>query len=174
MKDSSIKESKESKESKDSKDSKDSSIKESFKSHFKESFIQAAGRHLYDAEIMLAQHRWDNAVYLAGYVVECTLKVIVEQYINNKACQKFGHNLRQLQGKGIGRLRIIYPILDAHLSISRTNGTVLAEDHPERRYFEYGLWDELEATEAVKRAAEIYNQIIPRLILDGRISSKEL
>ena len=76
--------------------------------------------------------------------------------------------------KGIGRLRIIYPILDAHLSISRTNGTVLAEDHPERRYFESGLWDELEATEAVKRAAEIYNQIIPRLILDGRISSKEL
>ncbi|MCL2934975.1 MAG: HEPN domain-containing protein [Trichodesmium sp. MAG_R03] len=139
----------------------------------KESFIQAAGRHLYDAEILLAQHRWDNAVYVAGYVVECTFKSIVEQYINNEACEKFGHNLRELQGKGIERLRIIYPILDAHLLISRTNGTVLAEDHPERRYFESGLWDELEATEAVKRAAEIYNQIIPRLILDGRISRKE-
>lgn len=43
-----------------------------------ESFIQAAGRHLHDAKILLVQNRWDNAVYLAGYVVECTFKVVVE------------------------------------------------------------------------------------------------
>ncbi|MEM1168060.1 MAG: DNA-binding protein [Cyanobacteria bacterium P01_H01_bin.35] len=100
-----------------------------------ESFIQAAGRHLHDAEILLVQNRWDNAVYLAGYVVECTFKVLVEQYINNEACKKFGHDLRELQGQSIERLRIIYPILDSKLPISRTNGTVLVNYHPERRYF---------------------------------------
>ena len=36
-----------------------------------ESFSQAAGRHLQDAKILCEQERWDNAVYLAGYVVEC-------------------------------------------------------------------------------------------------------
>jgi hypothetical protein len=34
-----------------------------------ESFSQAAGRHLQDAKILCEQERWDNAVYLAGYVV---------------------------------------------------------------------------------------------------------
>lgn len=139
-----------------------------------ESFIQAAARHLHDAEILLFQHRWDNAVYLAGYVVECTFKVIVEEYINNEACKKFGHDLTELEGKGIERLRIIYPILDSQLPISRTNGTVLTDYHPQRRYFKSDLWNESEATNAVERAAEIYNEIIPRLILDGRISSEEL
>ncbi|NEN92268.1 MAG: HEPN domain-containing protein [Okeania sp. SIO3H1] len=139
-----------------------------------ESFIQAAGRHLHDAEVLLARHRWDNAVYLAGYVVECTFKVLVEQCIDNKACQKFGHNLTELEGKGTERLRIIYPILDSQLPISRTNGTVLTDYHPQRRYFRSDLWNEKEATDAVERAAEIYNEIIPRLILDGRISSEEL
>jgi hypothetical protein len=35
-----------------------------------ESFPQAASRHLQDAKILLDKQRWDNAVYLAGYVVE--------------------------------------------------------------------------------------------------------
>ncbi|NEP89265.1 MAG: HEPN domain-containing protein [Okeania sp. SIO2C2] len=139
-----------------------------------ESFIQAAGRHLHDAEILLVQNRWDNAIYLAGYVVECTFKVIVEQCINNRTCQKFGHDLTELQDKSIERLRTIYPILDCKLPISRTNGTILVNYHPQRRYFNSGLWNEKEAKEAVQRAAEIYNEIIPRLILDGKISSEEL
>lgn len=139
-----------------------------------ESFIQAAARHLHDAEILLNQQRWDNAIYLAGYVVECTFKVLVDKYISDRDCSKFGHNLTELQGKGIERLRIIYPTLDTQLPISRTNETVLADYHPQRRYFKSGLWNESEAREAVKRAAEIYNEIIPRLILDGRISSGEI
>ena len=43
-----------------------------------ESFSQAAGRHLQDAKILCEQERWDNAVYLAGYVVECSFKVLIE------------------------------------------------------------------------------------------------
>jgi len=34
------------------------------------SFSNSAGRHLQDAQILLGEQRWDNAVYLAGYVVE--------------------------------------------------------------------------------------------------------
>lgn len=35
-----------------------------------ELFASAAGRHLQDAKILLSKNRWDNAIYLAGYVVD--------------------------------------------------------------------------------------------------------
>ena len=62
-----------------------------------ESFSQAAARHLYDANVLLNGQRWDNAVYLAGYVVECSFKVLVEKYIDQAAVKKYGHDLAALQ-----------------------------------------------------------------------------
>lgn len=70
-----------------------------------DNFQQAAARHLQDAQYLLTQHRWDNAVYLAGYVVECSFKVLVEVYVKNSAKQ-YGHNLAELQGKAMERLRL--------------------------------------------------------------------
>lgn len=35
---------------------------------------EAAGKHLADAEVLLAAGRADGAAYLSGYVVECSLK----------------------------------------------------------------------------------------------------
>ncbi|MEX8520456.1 MAG: hypothetical protein AB3X44_18265 [Leptothrix sp. (in: b-proteobacteria)] len=35
---------------------------------------EAAGKHLADAEVLLAAKRADGAAYLSGYVVECSLK----------------------------------------------------------------------------------------------------
>lgn len=135
-----------------------------------ENFQQAAARHLYDAKCLLNQQRWDNAVYLAGYVVECSFKVLVEVYINSLTAKKYGHDLAELQGKAMERLRLIYPALDIQFPASRTMGTVLEQNHPERRYAQSGLWSEIESKEAVQRAEEIYLDIIPKLILDGRIS----
>lgn len=43
-----------------------------------ESFSSSAGRHLQDAKALLEYQRWDNAVYLAGYVVECSFKVLID------------------------------------------------------------------------------------------------
>jgi hypothetical protein len=140
-----------------------------------ESFPQAAARHLHDAKILLDKQRWDNAVYLAGYVVECGFKVLVEVYIpeGKTAVKKYGHDLTELQGKAMDRLLLIYPVL-MQLPASRTMGTVLDQYHPERRYYKSGIWNQTEAKEAVNRAEEIYQEIIPKLVLDGRLSSKEL
>lgn len=135
-----------------------------------EHFQQAAARHLCDAQYLLSQQRWDNAVYLAGYVVECSFKVLVEVYIDSLTAKKYGHDLAELQGKAMERLRLIYPALDMQLPASRTMGTVLEQNHPTRRYAKSGLWSEIEAKAAAKRAEEIYLEIIPKLILDGRIS----
>lgn len=141
-----------------------------------EYFAQAAGRNLHDARRLRACQRWDNAVYLAGYVVECAFKVLVERYFNEDeaAAKKFGHELTKLEGEAIERLRVMYPGLDKQLPASRTAGTVLAQAHPERRYAQSDLWNESEASEAINLPEEIYLKIIPRLVLDGKISSREL
>jgi HEPN domain-containing protein len=140
----------------------------------KQSFSSAASRHLHDSEILLKEQRWDNAVYLAGYVVECAFKTLVELYLdgNDEATKKFGHNISQLEGKAMDRLRVIYPFLGKELPSSRISGTVLAIDHPERRYAESSLWTKDEAEKSVKRAKEIYQETILKLVLDGLIFSK--
>jgi len=143
----------------------------------------SAGRHLQDAQILLTEHRWDNAVYLSGYVVECSFKVLIEQYFNQpsrdrsaakKEAKKFVHDLAKLEGKAMERLRTMYPILDRQLPSSRIDGTVLANDHPERRYAASNLWTEEQATISVERAGEIYKSIIPKLVLDGLILSQDI
>lgn len=141
-----------------------------------ESFSSAAGRHLQDAQILLRNQRWDNAVYLAGYVVECSFKIVIEQYFkkDRAAVKKYGHDLTELEGRAMERLRVLYPILDNQLPASQKLNTVLAQDHPERRYAKSGLWTEKQAKLAVQRAEEIYRQIIPKLVLNGLISSKDI
>jgi HEPN domain-containing protein len=141
-----------------------------------ESFSNSASRHLQDAQSLLQTQRWDNAVYLAGYVVECSFKSLVEQYLGGgtSAIKNYGHNLTELDGKTMERLRVLYPILDRKLPVSRIAGTILAQYHPDRRYAKSGLWTEDEAKLAVQRAAEIYREIIIKLVLDGSISSKDI
>jgi HEPN domain-containing protein len=141
-----------------------------------ESFSNSAGRHLQDAKILLESQRGDNAVYLAGYVVECSFKLLVEQYFkkNKGAVKKYGHDLTELEGRAMERLRVLYPILDRQLPASRIVDTVLAQDHPERRYAKSQLWTEDQANLAVQRAEDIYRQIIPKLVLNGSISSKDI
>lgn len=141
-----------------------------------EFFSNSAGRHLQDAQLLLVEQRWDNAVYLAGYVVECSFKVLVEQHFkqDQRAVIKYGHDLTELEGRAMERLRVLYPILDRQLPASRIAGTVLAQNHPERRYSKSGLWAEADATTAVQRAEEIYREIITKLVLNGSISSQDI
>jgi len=142
-----------------------------------ESFAQAAARHLQDAKLLLNHHRWDNAIYLAGYVVECSFKVLVGIYIDQidqKEVKKYGHDLTKLQGQAMDRLRLMYPVLDMQLPASQTTGTVLDQYHPERRYFKSSYWSPSDTELAVEKAEQIYIEIIPQLILDGTISSKDV
>ena len=142
------------------------------------SFPQAAARHLHDAKILLnvlneeREERLDNAVYLAGYVVECSFKVLVTVYLSEdiEEIKTHGHDLKKLQGKAMNRLRLMYPVLDMQLPTSRIQGTILSRNHPERRYAKSGLWNKTEAKDAVERAEQIYQEIIPKLILDGIIA----
>ena len=141
-----------------------------------DSFSNSAGRHLQDAQILLKKKRWDNAVYLAGYVVECCFKVLVEENFKHdqNAARKYNHDITELDGRLMERLRVIYPFVDKQLPASRIMGTVLNQNHPMRRYFKSGHWTETDAQSAVQRAEEIYREIISKLVLDGSIPSRDI
>ena len=48
-----------------------------------ENFISAAARHSFDADLLIENKRLDNAGYLAGYAVECSLKAIILRHRSN-------------------------------------------------------------------------------------------
>ncbi len=43
-----------------------------------EDYPEAAGKHMQDSGALLARGRYDGAAYLAGYVVECALKTLIQ------------------------------------------------------------------------------------------------
>ena len=42
-----------------------------------EHYTNAAHRHLQDSKVLLDAQRWDGSAYLAGYVIECSLKALI-------------------------------------------------------------------------------------------------
>lgn len=63
-----------------------------------EHFPNAACRHLVDSEHLLSVSRWDGSAYLAGYVIECSLKALIAHPTAPPGVdlQNIGHNLSAL------------------------------------------------------------------------------
>lgn len=139
-----------------------------------ESFFQAAGRHLISADTLHKAAMWDESVYLAGYVVECTYKAVAERYVSQMGARAYNHKISELENKGMKRLRVLFPETDKKLPLSRTEGTILDRYHPERRYAANGLWTETESTTAVDRARSIFYETVGGLVLDGIVPRREL
>ena len=137
-------------------------------------FAHAAGRHLTDAQTLVAQNRLDNAMYLAGYVVECSLKALVSHHLGRAAAQQYGHDLAALQGRALQQLRVLVPQAHLRLPTSGTLGTGLDHGHPVRRYWASGLWTLQEVQVALNRAADIYRGTVLSMVLNGELSSQEL
>lgn len=65
-----------------------------------EHYPNSALRHLKDSKVLLDAQRWDGSIYLAGYVVECSLKaLIVAPSVSlppGKSWDSDGHDLGRL------------------------------------------------------------------------------
>lgn len=46
-------------------------------------YPEAASKHFLDSKALMARRRFDGAAYLAGYVVECTLKTLIQLETGN-------------------------------------------------------------------------------------------
>ena len=60
---------------------------------------EAARKHLDDAYTLIVHNRHDGASYLAGYVVECSLKSVI--LLGGQNARKYGHDLNKLSAEAI-------------------------------------------------------------------------
>lgn len=141
----------------------------------KESFLQAAGRHLYDATVLLDNGRYDNTVYLTGYSIECILKEILTYHnIQSKAIRQYQHDLELLHSATTDKLQLLFPQLNHFFRTPIDDLIFIAEGHPEKRYWKSSVYTEEIARKSVDVSKEIYQSTVSSLLLDGKITLEDL
>lgn len=129
----------------------------------KHSYASAASRHLEDANILLSAARWDNAAYLAGYVVECGVKAIIE--IAGIQLKKHLHQISRDHLLLVADLSLAarrYPIdLDPDVAEVRREWNI------DLRYVETGTGTPEGTRRLVDRAHNVFSKTIGEMVLDG-------
>lgn len=131
-----------------------------------EDYFSASLRHLRDSRSLHEPPGSDNAAYLAGYVIECGLKRLLELY--DFAPRSLGHDLQSLQGRAL----VLAALLAPGSTRYRVDGiteleTASKEWSPEMRYWESGKLSEKSKERLMKVAAEIYEHLLIPMVLDG-------
>ena len=127
-----------------------------------------------DSRALLEGNRLDNAIYLGGYVVECSLKALISLYLSPPDTRRYGHSLSALQGAPLRQLQALVSPVQFKMPATRTAGTVLEHGHPERRYWASGHWTQQEVKDAFACAYAIYRETVVAMVLDGQLSDREL
>lgn len=140
----------------------------------KENLLQAAGRHIQDAQILITHQRYDNAVYISAYSVECILKLFVNYYTENDLAKSYNHNLLQLNEATTSKLLIIFPHISNLAEVTQTQLQQLSNGHPERRYWANYYLSAEEAQQCFITAKNLYEHTVSNLILDGHYLLSEV
>lgn len=129
-------------------------------------YPEAAGRHMQDSGALLAGGRPDGAAYLAGYVVECALKTLIQLETGRP---RYSHDLSglcdeldTLAAQASSRTGRYY--LGAQVRLRATN--ILNHWVPEQRYRGPAV-SSAEAATWHREAADAYGRIIGQLNLAG-------
>lgn len=127
----------------------------------------AARKHLKDSAVLLAEGRPDGAAYLAGYVVECALKTLLQM---EQGSAPFIHGLGDLRKQVAGLtaqadLVVGRRCQDAAAVLQKA--TILAWK-PEMRYHDETT-SAGHAAACQQEASDMYAKVVGALILDGRI-----
>ncbi len=131
-------------------------------------YPEAAGKHMQDSAVLLARGRHDGAAYLAGYVVECALKTLVQleagQVRPSHDLSGLDQELDKLAAQASTAAGKLYLGAQATLRAS----TILNGWRPEQRYSGPGV-SANDAARWHREAADVYGRIIGQLTLAGAI-----
>ena len=131
----------------------------------KDDFPKAALKHLQDAQALLKSNRFDGAAYLAGYVVECARKTMIE--VERKNVPHI-HDLSQLQS----RLQALAVVTGSHTGqLYVAIAQAINQIHswiPEMRYREPSVAAPV-AGSWLAEADDVYKKVIGSLTLAGLI-----
>ncbi|MBI4562776.1 MAG: HEPN domain-containing protein [Candidatus Rokubacteria bacterium] len=128
---------------------------------------EAAQKHLNDASVLNGGGRADGASYLAGYVVECSLKALLQ---HETGIAPLWHDLKKLASRvsavcavaGAKTARYLAPAV-----LSLPAGAIAAWD-PEMRYRAPSMTGH-DAAAWLREAQSIYQATVGQMFLDGVI-----
>jgi len=133
----------------------------------REAFASAAGRHLDDADLLLHCGRFDNAAYLAGYVVECSLKFVVEAAGLSGA--PYRHDIVMLSREALNLACLLTPTVWRYQAPQTPEMTDLHSTwNPSLRYSRTGEVPQSTAQRFLRAAYDTYAATTVQAILDGR------
>ena len=129
-------------------------------------YPEAAGRHLRDANVLLAGKRHDGAAYLAGYVVECAMKTLIQLETGKPPSRS--HDLAALRGA----VRVLAVLADARTGRLYASllplGSGILDWRPEMRY--RGETVPPGTSRAwLEEADKVYAEIVGTLVIDGTV-----
>ena len=128
-------------------------------------FPKAALKHLEDAQALLQSGRFDGSAYLAGYVVECSLKTMID--VENKTVPRI-HDLHRLQSK-VRTLAVLAGSRTGHLFVAVTQAmNQIHAWRPRMRYREPYVAAAV-AGDWLAEADDVYKKVIGGLTLAGLI-----
>lgn len=133
-----------------------------------EDYLSASKKHFNDAYGLHGQCRYDNAGYLAGYVVECGLKSLL-QSDSPVSARSLGHDLTTLSTNALQLAALLSPARRRiQIPNSQDFQDLLAEWKPEERYYPEGNILHAKADSRLRAATEMFQSVIIPTFLDGR------
>ena len=142
-----------------------------------DNYEDCAKRHLNDADFLFRNNRLDNAIYLAGFAIECALKFAVEYYqsqgygLSNPP--NYHHRVHDIAMDLINILSLLpnssaLSILNQIQSLRNSIHHPLY-GHPNRRYWPSGHWRQNEVQDAINLARNLYQNIVVPIQITGRL-----
>jgi len=127
-------------------------------------YALAAGTHRAAALALVRGHS-DAAGYLAGYVVECSLKAIVGAA--GGSAQLYQHNLAKLSGAGLQLAHHVSHLQRYIMPPGPAVDDLVQHWRSDLRYREPGAVPPQVARRWVGAAARVYHSLVQKAILDG-------
>lgn len=126
-------------------------------------------KHHEDVEGLFAAGRFDNAAYLAGYVIECGLKTLLLRE-GMPAAKQLGHDLPLMTGNALSLAVQMAPAIRRYrVPDSADFQHIVAHWGPEERYEATGFMDRAKAESRLRAVRETFTALIVPQLLDGTV-----
>lgn len=137
-----------------------------------EDFYEAAVRHWIDGKILEDQEEYDNAVCMQGFAAECALKKIAQMVHAVENVRKYSHSggelfqhIKEILSGDIEIAAMVNPAYGLRMS-AISLPEILFQCHPERRYFEDGIYSKGDAENCRDATNHLIREMVS-LRLDG-------
>lgn len=140
--------------------------------HQREDYAAASARHLRSAKLLLDSHRFDCAVHLAGFAVECALKCWLSGALSTGAgaggvagMAILTHDLTRLAGGDLAWVGAVLASSTLASWIGQLELKPISRSHPERRYWP-DQWTQADAAACIDLARRLLDEAVLGPMLD--------